>query len=97
MMSLNAASKGIIKDSYINYIQYNFLHDNHSANMLERIFDGIVYDFSYTFGDRYAQIADGTYNIIRLAAMTDESAESLINRYKGNLDRTLAIYFGLSN
>ena len=97
LMSLNAASEGIIKDAYIEYMQYNFLRDNGSANMLEYVIDGVVYDFSYTFGNRYAGIADGTYHMIRRAALPEESMESLINRYKGTLDRTLAGSFGLSN
>lgn len=97
LMSLNAASDGIIKDAYIDYIQFNFLRDNESANMLDYIIDGMVYDFSYTFGGMHGGVADGTYNMIRTVALPDESMNSLINRYKGTLDRTLASRFGLSN
>lgn len=97
LMSLNAASEGIIRDAYIGYIQYNLLRDNESANMLEYIIDGTVYDFSYTFGDKYAAVAGGTYGVVRSAAKTDEAMETLINRQKAALDRTLAISFGLSN
>lgn len=97
LMSLNAASDGIISDAYIGYIQYNFLRDNESANMLEYIINGTVYDFSYTFGTKYTSIADGTYNAVRNAAKTEESMAPIINRTKAALDRTLAISFGLSN
>ena len=97
LMSLNAASDGIIRDAYIGYIQYNLLRDNESANMLEYIIDGTVYDFSYTFGEKYAGVANGTYGIIRSAAKTNDTMEALINSQKAALDRTLAISFGLSN
>ncbi len=97
LMSLNAASDGIVKDAYIDYIQFNFLRDNESANMLDYIIDGMVYDFSYTFGGMYGGISDGTYNMIRMSALPDTSMGTLINKYKGTLDRTLTARFGLSN
>ena len=97
LMSLNAASEGVIRDAYINFIQYNYLRDNESANMLEYIIDGAVYDFAYTFGGMYSAIADGTYNMIREAAESGESLDSLINGRITALDRVLQSNFGLAN
>ncbi len=96
LMSLNAASDGVFKDGYINYLQYNYLRDNGSANMLELIIDGTMYDFSYTFGSLYAGIANGTYNMIRWSALPYETMEGLINAYKGDLDYFLSLRFGIA-
>ncbi len=97
MMSLNAASEGIIKDAYINHIQYTYLRDNQSANMLDHVLDNIVYDFSYTYGNRYDAIASGTYWLVRQAAVPGENMAGLINARSGNLDRIFNTQFGLSN
>lgn len=97
LMSLNAASVGVIKDSYIKYIQYNYLRDNASANMLDYIIDGTVYDFSYTFGGMYGQIADGTYGIIRESALPDASMDTLLGNTFSGFNRIANSVFGISN
>ena len=97
LKSLNAASEGIIKDGYIGYIQYNYLRDNNSANMLDYIFDNIIYDFSYTYSNLYTEIGFGTYDLIRTAALPGEDIAGLINYRVGALDRVFNSQFGLSN
>jgi len=97
LMSFNAASVGVMKDAYINYVQFAFLRDNNSANMLDYIIDGVVYDFSYTFGNLYPAIADGTFNIVRGTAQPHTSLSALINYYRYSLETTLGSRFGLSN
>jgi len=78
LMSLNAASANVVKDSYIKYLQYNYLRDNDSANMLDQIFESIVYDFSYTFGNIYPEIADATYTTIRESVLPENTIEGLL-------------------
>lgn len=97
LMSLNAASTGVIKDAYIKYIQYNFLRDNDSANMLDYIIDGTTYDFSYTFGGLYGQIADGTYGIVRESASTNSSMDTLLGNTASGFNRIANSVFGISN
>lgn len=97
LMALNAASAGEIKDAYIGYFQYNLLRDNESANMLDYIFDGVIYDFAYTYGDTYQNIANGTYGLIRDTAMTNSDIGTLIKRRQAAADRTFNSQFGLSN
>ncbi|MBE6709332.1 MAG: hypothetical protein E7578_08850 [Ruminococcaceae bacterium] len=97
LKSLNAASEGVVKDGYISYIQYNYLRDNNSANMLDHIFDNIVYDFSYTYGNLYTEIAYGTYDLIRTSAMPGEDISGLINYRSASLERVFNSQFGLSN
>lgn len=97
LMSLNAASYGVIKDAYIEYIQYDFLRDNDSANMLDYIIDNVVYDFSYTFGGLYSQIADGTYGVVRSSALPENSMERLLANTENAFNRVANSVFGTSN
>ena len=72
LSALNAASYGYIYDEYVNYNLVNTLRDNGSTKMLSRILDTASFDFALAFGNKYSDIADATYKLIRKCAATND-------------------------
>ncbi len=97
LMSLNAASYGTIADSTVSYFQYRYLRDNRSANMLPLIFGSAVYDFSYSYGEYYEQLAHGTYALLRDYALDRPELEYLLNINFYPVVNLLNSRFGLTN
>ncbi len=94
LSAINAASFGYITETSASYLHATTLPDNRSADMLEIISRGAVYDFSTAFETVVPSIAD-LKNVVR--GIIENGDFSLFDNTVYNVNRDLAASFPLVN
>lgn len=95
LSALNAASYGVLRESYVNYAMNTLLRDNDSANMLDIICASPAYDFALAFAHTVPSLSEAT--TLGLAGLGDGLSRSALLNRASAANRQLATRFSVSN